>query len=88
MAEKLMLSLAKITHTAITEGKQPHVELQLFLTGYCSTPHPATGKSPLQMLILRDIQTKVQSFDSVVNITNTSALVEKVCELGDTWRWF
>ena len=64
-AEKMMANLVKITHAAIAEGKEPASALQSFLLSYRSTPHPSTGKSPSQLLMGKELNTKVPNVDSL-----------------------
>ena len=59
MAEKMMLSLAKITHAALAKGVRPGDVLQTFSMEYRSTPHGSTGKSPSQLLMNKELKTKI-----------------------------
>ena len=63
-AVKMMASLVKITHAAIAEGKNPAAALQAFLISYRSTPHPSTGKSQSQLLMGKELNTKVPNVNS------------------------
>ena len=65
MAEKMMASLAKITHAAIAEGVKPCEVLSTFLMSYRSTPHGSTGKSPSQLLMKKELKTKIPCVDSL-----------------------
>ena len=61
LAEKFMASIVKVTHAAITEGKDPRKEIQKFLVIYRATPHSSTGKSPSEMLHNRKMRLKLPS---------------------------
>ena len=60
--EKMMASLVKVVHAALTEKKDPKEEVQKFLMMYRSTPHPSTGKCPSQLLNSRKLRLKFPSF--------------------------
>ena len=76
MAEKMMASLAKITHAALAEGVKPRDVLQTFLISYRSTPHGSTGKSPSQLLMNRELKTKVPNIDSVKKGSSDNSVEE------------
>ena len=62
LAEKMMSSIAKITHAALAERKDPKLEITKFLINYRNTPHSATGKSPSELMMKRKIRTKIPSW--------------------------
>jgi hypothetical protein len=59
IAERFMGVLVKTVHTAVAENKDPVVELQRRLLNYCITPHPSTGKMPSELMMGKQIRTKV-----------------------------
>ena len=61
LAEKFMVSIVKVTHAAIADGKDPRKEINKFLMIYRATPHSATGKSPSEMLQNRKMRLKLPS---------------------------
>ena len=65
MCEKKMYNLVKITYAAIAENKQPDDLLQSFLRKYRTTPHVATGKSPLELLIGRNISNRIPALHDI-----------------------
>lgn len=58
-AESFMKLLNKTEKRSRLENKSVHVAIQELLTGYRSTPHPATGVSPYQAMMNRQIRTKL-----------------------------
>ena len=62
LAEKMMASIAKITHAALAERKDPKLEITKFLINYRNTPHSSTGKSPSELMMQRKIRTKIPSW--------------------------
>ena len=54
-----MHSIVKMTHAAITEKRDPRVEINRFLLNYRNTPHATTGKRPTELLMGRKIKTKI-----------------------------
>ena len=58
-AENFVKLMCKLLHTAVTEGKDPKVELYNYLLHYRATPHSTTGMSPAEMLFKRKLQTKL-----------------------------
>ena len=58
-AESFMKVLNKTEQIAHNEGRSGCIALQNMLMGYRSTPHPATGYSPYEALMRRNIKTKL-----------------------------
>ena len=58
-AESFMKLLNKTEQRSRLENKSVHVAIQELLTGYRSTPHPATGVSSYQAMMNRQIRTKL-----------------------------
>ena len=58
-AESFMKLLNKTEQRSHLENKSVHVAIQELLTGYHSMPHPATGVSPYQAMMNRQIRTKL-----------------------------
>ena len=46
---------------AIAAGKDVHTEVQRRLLNYRNTPHPSTGKTPSELIMLRRTKTKIPS---------------------------
>ena len=55
----MMSSIVKVTHAALAEGKDPKTEVIKFLRNYRNTPHSSTGKKPSELMMDRDMRTKV-----------------------------
>ena len=53
LVENFMKSVGKATKTAHAEGKNWMTELYRYVANYRQTPHPATGKSPREVFILK-----------------------------------
>lgn len=58
-AESFMKVLNKTEQIAHSEGTSSNAAIQYMLMGYRSTPHPATGYSPYEALMKRDVRTKL-----------------------------
>ena len=58
-AESFMKLLNKTEQIACLNGGKSSVAVQEMLTGYRSTPHPATGVPPYEVLMNRQIRTKL-----------------------------
>ena len=58
-AERFMKVLNKTEQIAHMEGRTSTSAIQHMLMGYRSTPHPATGYSPYEALMKRDVRTKL-----------------------------
>ena len=54
-----MKVLYKTEQIAHSEGRSSYSALQYMLMGYRSTPHPATGYSPYEALMKRNVRTKL-----------------------------
>ena len=59
LVERQNRTLLKAIRTAVTEGRHWPSSLQTFLLAYRSTPHPATGVSPAELLYGRRLRTKM-----------------------------
>ena len=57
--EQFMKVLNKTEQIAHMEGRTSTSAIQYMLMGYRSTPHPATGYSPYEALMKRDVRTKL-----------------------------
>ena len=53
--------LVKTVHAAIAAGKDVQTEVQRRLLNYRNTPHPSTGKTPSELIMLRRTKTKIPS---------------------------
>ena len=51
--------MVKTVHAAIAAGKDVPTEVQRRLLNYRNTPHPSTGKTPSEMIMLRRTKTKI-----------------------------
>ena len=58
-AERFMNVLNKTERIAHLESADPKMRIYEMLTAYRSTPHPATGKTPYQLMMNRDIRIKL-----------------------------
>ena len=58
-AERFMKVINKTEQIAHSDGTSSSSAIQYMLMGYRSTPHPATGYSPFEALIRRNIRTKL-----------------------------
>ena len=48
----------KIVHMAVAEGQDPRLEVRRLLN-YQNTPHPSTGKAPAELIMRRQIRTRI-----------------------------
>ena len=62
LAESCMKSIKKRLQIAVNTGTNWGSELHKFLFSYRNTPHPATGKSPAELLFGRKLRTKLPEF--------------------------
>ena len=60
-AESFMKVLNKTEQIAHSDGKTSSSAIQNMLIGYRSTPHPATGHTPYEALMKRNVRTKLDS---------------------------
>ena len=54
-----MKSVGKATKTAHAEGKNWKTELYRYVANYRQTPHPATGKSPREVIFGKGMRGKL-----------------------------
>ena len=59
IAERFMGVLVKVVHAAVASNQDPKVEVRRRLMNYRNTPHPSTGKTPAELMIRRQIRTRV-----------------------------
>jgi len=64
LVESSMKSIKKRLQIAVTTGKDWGSELHKYLFSYRNTPHPATGKSPAELLFGRKLRTKLPMYDN------------------------
>ncbi|MEW8584399.1 MAG: RNase H-like domain-containing protein, partial [Candidatus Thiodiazotropha sp.] len=78
-AESFMKVLNKTEQIAHNEGRSSSTAIQNMLMGYRSTPHPATGYSPYEALMRRNVKTKLdyQPLAEKPNIQNMEAEITK-----------
>ena len=72
-AESFMKVLNKTEQIAHSDSKSSSSAIQYMLMGYRSTPHPATGYSPYEALMKRNVRTKLD-YESVSNSRNNSRM--------------
>ena len=58
-AESFMKLLNKTEKIAHLQGRNSKIAIQEMLTGFRSTPHPATGTTPYEALMNRPVRTKL-----------------------------
>ena len=58
-AESFMKLMKKTEQIARLQGRNTKIAVQEMLTGYRSTPHPATNVAPYEALIMRPVRTKL-----------------------------
>ena len=51
--------LVKVVHAAVASKQDPRVEVRRRLLNYRNTPHPSTGKTSAELMIRRQIKTRV-----------------------------
>ena len=59
IAERFMGVLVKVVHAAVASKQDPRVEVRRRLLNYRNTPHPSTGKTPAELMIRRQIKTRL-----------------------------
>ena len=77
LVERFMGVLVKTVHTAIAGGKDVYTEVQRRLLNYRNTPHPSTGRTPSEMIMLRAARTKIPSIRRGVENTMRKEAKEK-----------
>lgn len=79
-AERFMKVLNKTEQIAHSEGRTSTSAIQYMLMGYRSTPHPATGYSPYEALMKRNVRTKLdfKSLSSKSDISKMEAEITKM----------
>ena len=60
-AENFMKLLNKTEKIAHRHGQNGNIAIQEMLTGFRSTPHPATGATPYEAMMNRPIRTKLDN---------------------------
>ena len=59
IAERFMGVLVKVVHAAVASKQDPRVEVRRRLLNYRNTPHPSTGKTPAELMMRRQIKTRL-----------------------------
>ena len=70
LVENSMKSIKKRLQIAVTTGSHWGTELQKYLFSYRNTPHPATDKSPCELLFGRKLRTKLPMLDYPCHVTD------------------
>ena len=76
MAEKMMASIVKLVHASLAEGKDPRLEITQGLRKYRNTPHPSTKKTPSELMMNRQVRTKVPMYIPPSTASNHKAAKE------------
>ena len=84
--ERFNRTLTKILQCATTEQKDWRKELQKFLLSYRTTPHPATGKSPADMMFQHKPQNDIPSYKQTPAKKSPSEYATKMKIHTDTQR--
>jgi hypothetical protein len=63
--ERFFRTLGKAVRTAHVEGRNWRREMFVFLLNYRSTPHSTTGVSPAEVLMNRQLRTKVPQYEGL-----------------------
>ena len=59
--ERFMSVIVKVVHAVIAEGKDPKVNLWKSLRNYRNNPHPSTGKTLAELIIVRQLKTRIKT---------------------------
>ena len=51
--------LVKIVHMPVAGSQDPKLEVKMRMLNYRNTPHPSIGKTPAELMIRRQIRTRV-----------------------------
>ena len=81
LVERFYKVLLKHVQTSLVEGKDWKTSLQTLLRNYRATPHGTTGETPSQLLMQRELKTKLPS-----KITNVRQSKKKGKEYADARR--
>ena len=72
LAESCMKSIKKRLQIAVNTGVDWKSELNRYLFSYRTTPHPATGKTPAELLFGRKLRTKIPDLTPDLHVLNDS----------------
>ena len=76
-AESFMKLINKTEQTAQIQRVSPIMAMQEMLTGYRSTPHPATGISPYEGMMNRTVRTKLDYVSRINGQTKNEKLINE-----------
>lgn len=82
-AKKFMKLLNKTEQIAHLKGRNGSTAIQEILTGYRSTPHPATGVAPYEALMNRQVRTKL---DHQMRESSENARDTAINERGERYK--
>ncbi|XP_028397227.1 uncharacterized protein K02A2.6-like [Dendronephthya gigantea] len=68
LIERFNRVFLKHVQTALVEGKDWKATLPTLLRNYRATPHGSTGETPSQLLMQRELKTKLPSTSQVINL--------------------
>ena len=84
-AGRFMKVLNKTEEIAHSEGRTIASTIQYMLMGYRSTPHPATGYSPYEALMKRNVRTKLD-FETSISKRDISKMETRITKMDKEYK--